>query len=225
MFMLRPRLRLDGLYFVPYTKLIRGMAEGHGMKEHGTDFYSPVGKWSIYYRIFKFYPNGVMFCYLCSVSNPPEVRKAAVNVSPSSPSSLQQRLRGACWGTYQLTEQFHDGKVVTTINAVVPIRLEQYPRMKSATIGYVIELSNARAGACNCDFKILEHRCVYDVRSGDVKQLEVPRPVCAFMPFYICAAKAREIWLTHTPLVEVRTSGRYMHSPTVDAIQKKLPSK
>eukprot|EP00310_Coccolithus_braarudii_P012852 CAMPEP_0183339320 /NCGR_PEP_ID=MMETSP0164_2-20130417/6283_1 /TAXON_ID=221442 /ORGANISM="Coccolithus pelagicus ssp braarudi, Strain PLY182g" /LENGTH=200 /DNA_ID=CAMNT_0025509291 /DNA_START=702 /DNA_END=1304 /DNA_ORIENTATION=+ len=172
------------------------------MKEKDVDFYSPCGKWCIYYRIFKFFPNGVMFAYLCSVSNPPEVRKAAAGVSPAVPGSLNQRLRGACWGTYQLNEQVRSGEVRTTINVVVPLRHEDYPRMKPATIGYVIELSNARAAASNCDFKILEHRCVYDVRTGDIKQMEVPRPVCGFMPFYVNAAKAKEIWLVITPLVE-----------------------
>uniref|UniRef100_A0A7S4BLV9 F-box protein Hrt3/FBXO9 C-terminal domain-containing protein n=2 Tax=Chrysotila carterae TaxID=13221 RepID=A0A7S4BLV9_CHRCT len=208
MFMLRPRLRLDGIYFISNTKLVRGLPEGRGMKEKDEDFYSPGGKWAIYYRIFKFYPNGMMFAYLCSVQNPVEVRKLAAGVSPARPASLQQKLRGACWGTYSLHEM-EDGRV--SLQAVVPLRSEDYPRMKPATIGYKLELRAPHAGATNCECVLVDHRCVYDARTNDVKAFDIPNATCVFMPSHAPAAKAKDIWKGCTPMAE--TDGIFGSAP------------
>ena len=66
MFQQRPRLGYDGIYFILTCKLLQGMEEGRGMKEASKDFYNPRGRWSSYYRIFKFFPDGCMFHYLTS---------------------------------------------------------------------------------------------------------------------------------------------------------------
>ena len=136
MFMLRPRLRFDGLYFTHHTKLMPVKECGYVDKKEASAecLNGAAGRWCIYYRLFRFFPSGAMFVYLCSTSNPADVRKAAAGVHPSAPAALQRVLRGACWGTYSIAEQRGGGP--TTISAVAPLRSEAHPRMKAATVGY-----------------------------------------------------------------------------------------
>jgi len=58
MFLLRPRLRFDGVYMSAHTKLLAGLNEGRGMKEKDVDFYARCGKWVTYYRLWRFYDDG-----------------------------------------------------------------------------------------------------------------------------------------------------------------------
>ena len=104
MFLRRPRLRTDGLYYLASKRLIHGLNEGRGMKEADVDYYNPAGNWVVSYRLFRFFPDGAMFIYLCSSHGPADVRKAAAAVTPTQPRSLQQRLRGANWGAYTVRE-------------------------------------------------------------------------------------------------------------------------
>ena len=104
MFRERKRLRYDGLYFVATTKLLAGLNEGRGMKEADKDFYNPGGRWVTSFRVFRFFPCGRMFSYLCSSHTPADVRKAAAQVTAERPQSLTQKLKGACWGAYDLRE-------------------------------------------------------------------------------------------------------------------------
>ena len=80
MFMTRRRLRFDGLYYITTVKVMMGCQEGRGMKEAGKDFYR--GPLAVtYHRIFRFFPNGMMFCYITSmIKTIAEARKGAVEV-------------------------------------------------------------------------------------------------------------------------------------------------
>ena len=72
-------------------------------------FYNPAGRWVTSYRILRFFPDGTMFTYLCSSQTPIDLLRAASQVASCSPQTLTQRLKGACWGSYELHES--DGHV------------------------------------------------------------------------------------------------------------------
>lgn len=200
--MQRPRLRTDGIYFDAHTKLIKGLIEGRGMKETDEDFYSACGKWSTYYRVFRFYSDGSMFVNITSVS-PLEVKRAAAAVTPSRPASLRQRLKDACWGTFTLREEAEHGQGTLRLDARVPVSHDDYPRMKPAEMRYSLCLSGRPGGgATNAEAVLCGHSCVYDAATGDVKDFTIRNPHVSFIAFGASRAAARHVWLSHVPLAE-----------------------
>ena len=156
MFMRRPRLRLDGFYFIPVSRLMQGMPEGRGIKEKDVDFYSKAGKWSTYYRIFRFFSSGHMFCYICSTANPVELRKGLRVPTPARPGSLR-RLDGANWGTFCLSEAdgrgaaeggeealFIDGGGGVSPAAGAPV----FSGICASPLGCVSERASSQGGLC-----------------------------------------------------------------------------
>jgi hypothetical protein len=198
----RPRLRTDGIYFDAHTKLVKGLIEGRGMKEKDEDFYSACGKWSTYYRVFRFYSDGSMFVNITTQS-PVEVRRAAAAVSPSRPASLRQKLKDACWGTFTLREEAEHRHVTLRLDARVPVSHDDYPRMKPAEMSYSLRLSGLPGGgATNAQAALCGHSCVYDAATGDCKHFEIRKPEVSFIAFGASRAAARHIWLSLAPLAE-----------------------
>lgn len=198
----RPRLRTDGIYFDAHTKLVKGLIEGRGMKEKDEDFYSACGKWSTYYRVFRFYSDGSMFVNITTQS-PLEVRKAAAAVTPSRPASLRQRLKDACWGSFTLREEAEHGQSTLRIDARVLVSHDDYPRMKPAEMRYSLHLSRRPGGgATNAEAVLVGHSCVYDAATGDCKHFEIRKPEVSFIAFGASRATARHVWLSLAPLAE-----------------------
>lgn len=150
------------------------------------DFYDPRGKWSTFYRIWRFHTDGSMWAYVCSELTPLDVRKLAAAVSPSRPASLSGRLRGACWGTYCVRADAADGLAEsTTLDAHVPLRLEGYPNMQPTTVRYRFELrsrpasdggdGDAAASCAGSELHLSGHLSMSDRRPDDVTHFAVPR--------------------------------------------------
>ena len=183
----RARLRFDGVYFLSQSRLVVGQQEGRGMKEGPScDYYDPRGKWSTFYRIWRFHVDGSMWAFVCSELTPLDVRKLAAAVSPSRPASLSGRLRGACWGTYCVRADAADGLAEsTTLDAHVPLRLEGYPNMQPTTVRYRFELrsrpasdggdGDAAAGCAGSELHLSGHLSMSDRRPDDVTHFAVPR--------------------------------------------------
>lgn len=203
MFVCRPRLRFDGLYFNSHTKLLKGLQEGRGMKEKDEDFYSACGKWSTYYRVFRFFADGSMFVCITSQS-PVEMRKVAAAVTPERPASLRQRIKDACWGTYSLRELCTEGEgTVVHLDTRVLVSHDDYPRMKPAEMIYSFQLHEREGGgATNCKVVFSRHTCIYDAGTGDSKDFTILKPEVAFVAFGASKAVARHTWISHAPLAE-----------------------
>jgi len=139
MYELRPRLRLDGFYFVAVSRLLVGAREGRGMKEAEKDFFDPRGKWSTYYRIWRFFPSGHVFCWLPAERRPDQSRRDVAAVSCAAPASLH-RLPGACWGAFCVRAEDADTAV---LDASISLRDHRWPRMSPSTVRYRFNLRAA----------------------------------------------------------------------------------
>jgi len=175
---------------VATTKLLAGLNEGRGMKEAGKDFYCPGGRWVTSYRVLRFFPCGSLFSYLCASHTPAEVRKAAQAVNPDWPRSLHQRLKGACWGSYDSHEtpphgEHQPGRI--GITARVLLFNENYPNMSPATVRYVIELRapeqpRRRGGLAN-NSELHVTAIAIENTSGELQSLPAPSNAFVFVPF------------------------------------------
>jgi len=157
---------------------------------------------SIFYRIFRFFPDGQLLSYVCASKSPVDLRKVLSHVTPPpSTSSLDKQTRDIRWGTFELQEITSPHRRIK-IKAEVALRHPDYPRMKPGRISYNFELVATKPGLNNCEFSISDLHCVYDLvnAADDRNSIDIPRPVCAFMPFDVPTPLALQIWHTHTPI-------------------------
>ena len=149
MFLHRRRLRFDGLYSFATTKRIFGLNEGRGMKEADKDYYNPAGNFVTSYRVLRFFPCGSLFSCLFASQTPADIRKAASGVTPGKPRSLQQKLKGACWGVYDVHEVESAGGAPSKLGITARVLLfnESYPNMAPATVRYVLDLQQIQMEA------------------------------------------------------------------------------
>lgn len=206
MYVSRPRLRLDGVYFMAHSKLVLGVNEGRGMKEAAdVDYHSPGGKWTTFYRFFRFFRDGTCAVYISSSHNPVTVRKLAAKVNAARPASLHQQLRGANWGTYTLVERRAeaDGPPTHVVLEVdVPVASVDYPRMRGAIVHYQLLLTPhlKESRATNCDSRLVAHY----LHNGDekTKHFDVPSPTLHFVAFHATNEVARASWLSLAPMAD-----------------------
>lgn len=132
-----------------------------------------------------------MFSYLCSSHTPADVRKAASNVSADRPASLQQRLKGAYWGAYDVHETEPHGSTPGRLGLTASVLLfhEAYPNMAPGTARYVMQLSSG-GGAVSSARGTFANNAALQLKAlaiestgGELESLPAPTHDFVFLPF------------------------------------------